>query len=262
MELDTIVVGDCLDIMKDMPDGCVDLVVTDLPYGSLPNKIKWDDWLDWAQLGHQLLRVLKPLGQIFLFSNFILACHLMSTFPLRFRYEVILRKPGGMGNCYQYQPTRIHEYGLIWCKPQAIISQLTWNSEKLRTEGKPYRRPLPKRKSKTHEIPPKIVVKEMEGRQGVSVMEMISKPYMKYPERTSHPTQKSEGICQKWIGALSNYGELIFDPFIGSGTTAVGALKLGRHFYGCDISEEYVELANDRIEKERLKMAQLSFEGI
>lgn len=59
------------------------------------------------------------------------------------------------------------------------------------------------------------------------------------------------------ISASSNTRDIIFDPFMGSGTTAVAALKLGRHFYGCDISPEYVKLANDRIAKARLEMAQM-----
>jgi len=50
---------------------------------------------------------------------------------------------------------------------------------------------------------------------------------------------------------------IIFDPFMGSGTTAVAALKLGRHFYGCDINPDYVKLANERIEKARLEMSQV-----
>lgn len=60
-----------------------------------------------------------------------------------------------------------------------------------------------------------------------------------------------------WIRALSNKSDLIFDPFMGSGTTAVAALKLGRHFYGCDISPEYVKMANERVEKARLEMSQM-----
>jgi len=56
---------------------------------------------------------------------------------------------------------------------------------------------------------------------------------------------------------MDDGGNLVFDPFMGSGTTAVAALKLGRHFYGCDINEDYVKLANERVEKARLEMAQL-----
>ena len=51
------------------------------------------------------------------------------------------------------------------------------------------------------------------------------------------------------IGQWSNPGDVIFDPFMGSGTTAVAAKKLGRHFFGCDINPEYVELARERVAK-------------
>lgn len=53
---------------------------------------------------------------------------------------------------------------------------------------------------------------------------------------------------------------IIFDPFLGSGTTAVAAIKTGRHFYGCDINPAYVELANQRIAKARVEMAQLEMD--
>ncbi len=62
-----------------------------------------------------------------------------------------------------------------------------------------------------------------------------------------------------WVRYITPLGGVIADPFMGSGTTAVAALKLGRHFYGCDINSEYVGIANKRIEKARLEMAQLSF---
>ena len=78
-------------------------------------------------------------------------------------------------------------------------------------------------------------------------------------ERLDHPTQKPLYIIERLIEIHSNQEDMVFDPFVGSGTTAVAALKLGRHFYGCDINPEYVKMANERIEKARLGMSQLSF---
>jgi len=71
-----------------------------------------------------------------------------------------------------------------------------------------------------------------------------------------HPSEKPVSLIQIAIRAMSSAGDLVFDSFIGSGTTAVAALKLDRHFYGCDISPEYVKLANKQIEKAQLEMAQ------
>lgn len=74
-----------------------------------------------------------------------------------------------------------------------------------------------------------------------------------------HPTEKPVELIEILINTLSYENEIIADFFIGSGTTAIAALKLGRHFYGCDINHEYAKLANERIEKTRLEMAQPSF---
>jgi DNA modification methylase len=72
-----------------------------------------------------------------------------------------------------------------------------------------------------------------------------------------HPHQKPEALIEILLRTSMQEGEVVFDPFIGSGTTAVAALKLGRHFYGCDINPEYVRLTNERIEKARLEMSQM-----
>ena len=76
----------------------------------------------------------------------------------------------------------------------------------------------------------------------------ISIPYWSMPENTDHPTQKPEKLMAKLILASSNPGELVFDPFLGSGTTAVVAKKLGRHYLGIEYEGEYCALAQKRLE--------------
>jgi len=75
------------------------------------------------------------------------------------------------------------------------------------------------------------------------------------PESNEHPAPFPLSLVEYLLE--NTEGEFIFDPFMGSGTAAVAALKLGRHFYGCDINPEYVKLANKRIEKARMEMAQM-----
>jgi len=73
-------------------------------------------------------------------------------------------------------------------------------------------------------------------------------------KRNGHPTPKPLWLLERIIETTSNPGDLVFDPFMGSGTTAVAAQKLGRHFFGCDLSEEYVILTNDRLGKIQLDL--------
>ena len=75
----------------------------------------------------------------------------------------------------------------------------------------------------------------------------ISIPFWSMPENTDHPTQKPEKLIAKLILASTDEGDVVFDPFVGSGTTAVVAKKLNRNFYALELSEEYICLANKRL---------------
>ncbi len=81
--------------------------------------------------------------------------------------------------------------------------------------------------------------------------------YWYYGKHPNHPAEKSPEICEQLIKWCSDEGMIIFDPFVGSGTTVIAALKLGRRFYGCDVDQGYVDIANKRIEMERLRMSQM-----
>ena len=76
----------------------------------------------------------------------------------------------------------------------------------------------------------------------------ITVPYWSMPENTSHPTQKPEKLLAKIILASSGEGDVVFDPFLGSGTTSVTAKKLGRRYVGIELNEEFGCVAEKRLE--------------
>ena len=76
----------------------------------------------------------------------------------------------------------------------------------------------------------------------------ISIPYWSMPENTAHPTQKPEKLLAKLILASSNPGDIVFDPFLGSGSTSVTAKKLNRHYVGIEINAQYCVWAEKRLE--------------
>ena len=76
----------------------------------------------------------------------------------------------------------------------------------------------------------------------------ISIPYWSMAENTAHPTQKPEKLLAKLILASSNPGDVVFDPFAGSGSTAVTAKKLDRHYLGIELNEQYCIWAEKRLE--------------
>ena len=77
----------------------------------------------------------------------------------------------------------------------------------------------------------------------------ITIPYWSMPENTAHPTQKPEKLIAKIILASSNAGDIVFDPFLGSGTTSVTAKKLNRHYVGIEQDPQYCAWAEYRLER-------------
>jgi site-specific DNA-methyltransferase (adenine-specific) len=247
MELDTIVVGDCLDVMRDMPDGCVDLVVADPPYG-----LGFWNWVNgWIEL---LPRILKPTTSIYVFcgigekaDSFTEMYHLIKE-NFTFKNLITWKKQRGYGTQRNWMYIR-EELIFAVNSPDYIFNPQYGNELRTKfTTGK-----LGKIASS---YKPKSDYKRVSN-VWIDIKEISPGVGNKAEWTGKHPSQKPLELIERIIKASSCSNDLIFDPFIGSGTTAVAALKLGRHFYGCDINPEYVKLANERIEKTRLEMSQI-----
>ena len=218
-ELDTIVVGDCLDVMRQMPDGCVDAVITDPPYGI---GMFQGDTEQWGFLD-DIHRILADDALLYVFCgdtcyvNARLAFEAIFTFRRTLIWE---RAVGHGGNDFQL----CHEYILYGWKGKPEID-----------------RPM---RQATSQASLRL------GRTTVGEKTVLRTPSFNSTtsERCGHPTQKPEALLEKLAGTVS-VPAIIFDPFMGSGTTAVAAKNLGRHYFGCDINPEYVELARQRVAK-------------
>jgi len=228
-ELDTIVVGDCLDVMRQMPGGCIDLVFADPPYGM--GKGGWDVLADeWIP---ESARILRSGGTLYMTSMGDATLHLVP------HLDRCLRR-------------------LSWVVWQRVI----YHSRKDRwpnrhedllhyTSGSPWT-------FNAHAVQVPTTSQAMK-RRGIATKVPASVWYfpefnLTCPERVGHPTQKPEALLKRVMLASSNEGELVFDPFMGSGTTAVVARKLGRHYFGCDINPEYVAMANERLSRVQLAL--------
>lgn len=250
-----IVCGDCLDVMGQMPDGCVDLVVTSPPYFHLKDyKISLglaslEDYLEWlGHIAHLLFKTLSPDGFLVfivgLYVQFNGAIHLPSKAAVLLEQEgfiltneLIWHKPKGCQGLWTMAMTRWlkgktdqpifanqHEYVQIWHKGKR---------KKLAPHGEDFIK-----------------------RVAWSIQEHRVSTYQ------GHPCPFPESLISDLIKCYSVEGNLVFDPFMGSGTTAVVAGRLGRNFFGCDINPDYVKMSLGRISKDRLRRSQLSLEGI
>ncbi len=264
MELDKVVCGDCLDVMRTMPDKCVDLVVTDPPYGQ--SNEDYDGGTS-DKVWEELFRIASENA----------VCLSFAGSPTYHRIAMAIENAGW--NIRQMWAW-IYRDGFItsaWPKEgkdrlAPAMDPIVYATKgkvllNLKREGtKVWKRlgrtgrPGYSKRDSTHGVatakghwPRSVVVSE--GIDGFQYFILSrSSPGLR-SERVNHPNQKPLGLLLWLISKIP--GMIIFDPFMGSGTTAVAALKLNRHFYGCDINPEYVKLANERIEKARLEMAQL-----
>lgn len=246
--LNTVTQGDCLEVMKEIPDGSVDMILCDLPYGTTANK--WDSIIPFEPLWEEYGRVVKENGLIALMGSEPFSTSLrMSNFD-SYKYDLywIKNRPTGMGFA-KYQPMRKVENICVFYKKHP-----TYNPVKTPRSEEELQR-LSKKSVKT-------VTSDNWGMQyGMTANRADNK--LKNPtnvlefksvanqgkEKVPHPTQKPVDLFEYLIRTYTNEGETVLDNCIGSGTTAVAAINTNRQFIGIEKEPEYVEIAKRRIDE-------------
>lgn len=231
-----LIVGDAVKVMSEMPSGFVDLIIADPPYnlgkeyGKYIDKKSWSDYEEFTREWlKEAVRVLKENGSIYVFMGvrFISKLHtiLEGEFKLLFNGWITWHYTQGMGRTKGFSPR--HEDILYFTKSK----DFTFNIDNIRIPQKYFR----KRNN-------------MNGANPGDVWTFSHVHYCS-EERKKHPTQKPEAIIERIISASSNEGDIVLDPFVGSGTTCRVADVLGRKYIGIDINEEYIVLSKERIDK-------------
>lgn len=223
--------GDCLEVMKTIPDDSIDLILCDLPYGTTRNK--WDSVIDLAALWTEYKRVC--CGAIVLTAQTPFDKVLGASNIDMLRYEWIWRKEAGTGFLNAKRaPLKDHENVLVFYgKPP------TYNPQ-MRTGFKPYR--CKKGGETSNYNPSGIVTTESNGeRYPVTVLE-FSRDKVKL-----HPTQKPVALMEYLIKTYTNEGDVVMDNCMGSGTTGVACINTGRRFIGIEKDDGYFEVAKKRI---------------
>ena len=216
--LDTIIRGDCLEVMKEIPDKSVDAIVTDPPFafaGGLSNGISsqvssqfFDHW--WKLVCKELVRVAKPEGEGFVWCDW------------RTAQSIALG----------FQPT-IQTYD-HW-----RVSQMLYHYREMPGQGKPFRSSI--------DMIAYIRGPKSEGKRIPNTTHNHISKYWYYGKHEFHPAEKDPELCEMLICWCSDPGAVILDPFSGSGTTAIACKRSGRHFIGIELSEEYADIAKKRI---------------
>lgn len=231
----TLLKGDCLILMDNLPDKSIDMILCDLPYGTT-SRNKWDVVIHTDKLWEQYKRVIRDGGAIVLFSQQPFACDLIQSNRQWFRYEWIWEKPNAAGFLNANRmPLRAHENILVFYNKLPI-----YNPQK--TEGKPYR---PKSGNTTS------------TNYGVfsGDYHAENKDGKRYPrdvikfngEKGFHPTQKPVALCEYLIKTYTNEGDLVLDNCCGSGSTGVACMNTNRRFIGMELDEKYLQIAKERL---------------
>lgn len=235
---DTIQEGDCLELMPQLPDGCVDMVLADLPYGTTRNR--WDSVIDLPALWAEYERVIAPGGVIVLTAAQPFTSVLVTSNLKLFKYEWIWHKTIGSGQLnVKRQPLRVHESVLVF-----YAKQPTYNPQM--TEGEPYRatRKAAGWDGRGYNGQQDHTAVNRGTRVPKSVL-TVSNPRIK----GGHPTQKPLELFSYLVSTYTNPGDLVLDNVIGSGTTAEAAARLGRRFIGMELDAEYVAMARERMSR-------------
>ena len=240
-----ILLGDCLELMKDIPNGSIDMILCDLPYGT--TACAWDAVIPFEPLWNCYKRLIKENGAIVLFGSQPFTTDLINSNREWFRYEIIWDKCKG-GNFLQANkmPLRRHENIIIFYKGLPTYNPIMTNAQK----GKV--RPLRKNSSQNSEN----YLDVKNGVQGfgdttqrfpTSIVEYSSMEGELNPLNRKHPTQKPTDLVKWLISTYTNENEIVIDNTMGSGTTGVACIETGRKFIGIEKEQEYFTIAEKRI---------------
>ena len=244
---DRVIVGDCVETLRALPDGCIDVVFADPPYnlqleGELlrPNNTRvdavddaWDQFSSFAAYDAfsrawltEARRVLKPAGTLWVIGSYHNIYRLgtaLQDLGFWMLNDIVWRKTNPMPNFRGRRFTNAHET-LIWCSRDKDAKGYTFNYEAMK-----------------------------ELNEGVQMRSDWLLPIcnggerLKVDGRKAHPTQKPEALLHRVLLASTNPGDIVLDPFFGSGTTGAVARRLGRRWLGIERDAGYAALAEARI---------------
>lgn len=242
--MNDLYLGDCLEVMKDIPDGSVDMVLTDPPYGT--TACKWDSIIPFEPMWEQLKRVTKKNGAIVLTASQPFTSVLGASNVHMLKYCWYWRKSRATGHLNaKKMPMKNVEDVLVFYNAQPTY----------RPQGI-----VPVRKVQSNSAS-HIARGVTSGATSVVTGGITKKTYVQesgnYPRqildfasegKTVHPTQKPVALMEYLIKTYTNEGETVLDFTMGSGTTGVAAKSLNRKFIGIELDEDYFNIAKDRID--------------
>ena len=238
--------GDCLERMKEIESGSIDMVLTDPPYGT--TACKWDSVIDFDLMWSELKRIVKPSGAICLFGAEPFSSALRMSNIKNYKYDWVWNKTQSTSfGLAKKQPMRTYEIISVFYSKQCtynpqmtpkerIIDDRNWKSDG-KSENGNFSSKVKHKKVRTESYPKNIININSTSKECNNLHRV-------------HPTQKPVALMEYLIKTYTNEGETVLDFTMGSGTTGVAAKNLNRSFIGIELDEKYFQIAQDRINDE------------
>ncbi len=239
--------GDCLELMRDIPDKSVDLVLTDPPYGT--TACKWDSVIPFEPMWAQLNRIIKSNGAIVLFGSEPFSSALRMSNIKAYKYDWVWEKSKATNYLNaKIQPLRASENICVFYK-----SRGTYKPQM--TAGEPYNKGTALRTTDVYGSQVSVEVKSEGERYPRDVIYYKTAEF----EGKHHPTQKPVALLEYLIRTYTNEGETVLDFTMGSGSTGVACVNTGRDFIGIELDAGYFKIAEKRIADAQAAGEQLAF---
>jgi site-specific DNA-methyltransferase (adenine-specific) len=237
-----VIQGDCLEVMKDIPDKSIDMILCDLPYGA--TACKWDTIIPFEPLWEQYKRIIKDNGAIVLTASQPFTSALVMSNPKMFKYEIIWEKEKPTNFLLvKKQIAKQHENILVF-----YSNQPTYNPQMYKCEDKYFdkRKTYNNSEQKQDSVIGKTTL--LCKRRKEDGLRYPKSVYKVSRERNSfHPTQKPVALFEYLIKTYTNEGDLVLDNAAGSGTTGVACKNLNRKYILIEKEPEYIEIINKRL---------------
>ena len=238
--------GDCLELMKNIPDKSIDMILCDLPYGT--TKCKWDIVIPFDKLWEQYNRIVKEKGAIILFGTEPFSSELRLSNKSDYKYDIywVKEKPTNFMQVKK-RVGKLTENICVFYKKQC-----TYNPQMVKHNGKKVTNKPSERNAKFKSVvasdSPTLSIKPYEDTGYRYPCDILNINREKLGS-TVHPTQKPVELLEWLIKTYTQEGEIVLDNCMGSGSTGVAALNLHRKFIGIELDENYFNIAKERIEK-------------
>lgn len=230
---------DAIKCLRSLKDNSVDVIFTDPPYMTTANE--WDKNFDIANFFEEAWRVLKEHGCVLLWAQAPFSYKVVAEEMKTFRYEWIIEKTAATGHLNaKKMPMKAHENVLVFYKKLPTYNPQMTHGHERKVSTAAHKR---NSKATTNYGSYALTSYDSTDRYPRDVITF------KWDKQKSalHPTQKPIAACEYFIKTYTNPGDIVVDPYMGSGSIGVAALNLNRKYIGCELSGDYFKIANERL---------------